>query len=131
MQIPQFPQFPQPAIPPKPTLKNEVSLRAGHWRTRTNAAEFHVNLAANNSPPMRMGSAHTAQAVILVKEAYNRIRFEKRLAHFPALVETGIYDLNTSIAIGKFQAHFGLSADGHAGKQTLVKMDELLVELGR
>lgn len=117
-------------MPPLVIPGREVGLKARHWKTRSSQAQFHVKLAANNSPPMRMGCSHTAQAVILVKEAYNRIRFARRLAHLPALIETGIYDLNTEIAIGKFQKHFDLFVDGEAGKQTIGKMDELLVQTG-
>ena len=107
----------------------ETILKANHWKTNDSTARFHLHQAANNSPGMRMGSIHTAMAVILLKKAYNRVRFRKHLAHLPALVEHGIYDINTAEAIAKFQTHFGLSSDGISGKQTFVKLDELLVEI--
>ena len=121
--------LPDPGVLLKKLTQKEIGLEAAHWNHRTNVARFHVHLAVNNSPPMKIGSGHTAEAIILVKEAYNLIGFAPNLAQYPPIAETGIYDIVTSVAIGKFQSEFGLTVDGVAGRQTILAMDDLLLEI--
>lgn len=107
-------------------------LKAEHWNTYGHTPKFEVRLAAQNihGKVMEMGRLLDRNAVRLVQEAYNLIRYEHHLSHFPGISTFGVYDLNTTECIGKFQDHFNLTfRDGRAGKETITKMDELLVEI--
>jgi len=105
-------------------------LKAKHWKTYGARAEFEVNLAAQNSGVMEMGSKHNRNAIRLVQEAYNLIKLRRLPSSFPGITEFGVYDLNTTDCIGKFQEFYFLTfQDGRAGKETIMKMDEILVEI--
>lgn len=113
--------------------KQQNTLRAAHWQAGSTQAKFEVQLAANNSPGMGMGTGQyfKAEAVILVKRAYNLIAAAANLRR--RLVEHGFYDIDTDQAIADFQKRFfpadPRQHDGIAGAKTLLKMDELLLEL--
>lgn len=109
-----------------------MSLKAKHWEKYGVQAEYQVkHQAANNNPPMGVGQTmFSAYAVFLVQEAYNQIIAEYDLSNLPVCPETGSYDLKTSMCIGKLQDHFQLNErDSKANKETLKKMDELLVKM--
>lgn len=109
-----------------------MSLKAKHWEKYGIPAEFQVKYqAANNSPPMGLGQTlFSTYAVFLVQEAFNQIRSEYDLSKLPVCAETGSYDLQTAQCVGKFQELFKLNArDQKADKETLTKMDELLLQI--
>ena len=105
-------------------------LKAKHWKNYGAQAEFEVNLAAQNSLPMEMGCKHQRNAIRLVQEAYNLIKFRRLPSSFPGISTFGVYDLSTTDCVGKFQDYFNLMfRDGRAGKETITKMDNVLVEI--
>jgi|GEM_PF-2876436 len=105
-------------------------LKAKHWKTYGARAEFEVNLAAQNSPPMEMDCKHQRNAIRLVQEAYNLIKLRRLPSSYPGISTFGVYDFNTTDCIGKFQEYFYLTfQDGRAGKETITKMDEVLLEI--
>jgi hypothetical protein len=105
-------------------------LKAKHWKNYGAQAEFEVKLAAQNSPPMEMDCKHQRNAIRLVQEAYNLIKLRRLPSSFPGISIFGVYDFQTTDCIGKFQDFFTLVfRDGRAGKETIMKMDEVLVEI--
>jgi hypothetical protein len=108
-------------------------LKAKHWEKYGAQAEFQVkHQAAKDAPPMGMGqSLFSHYAVRLVQEAYNLIIVEHDTSQkLPMCPEKGVFDFETSLCIGKFQAHFKLkNRSSKADSETLAKMDELLVRM--
>lgn len=108
------------------------NLKAKHWEKYGGQPEIQLEQqAAEDKPSMGMGEmVFSNYAIMLVQEAYNQIVADYNISHLPMCPEKGFFDFETSLCIGKFQDHFKLQTrNSRAGRETLTKMDELLVQM--
>jgi hypothetical protein len=107
----------------------EPAIAAGGWRTlwltsKRLAGNNRLQLAAENNPPLRTG--HTGDAVAILQQALLSLNCPMPISTASdTRAPDGIYGPETAKAVAAFQAQFGLSVDGIAGRQTLAQLDQL------
>jgi peptidoglycan hydrolase-like protein with peptidoglycan-binding domain len=94
------------------------------------AGRFSVNprlqSASNNSPSMKQGEKGVAVAI--VQQALVDLGFAMPLTtNNRRSLTDGIFGAETVRVVIQFQKTFGLVADGVVGRQTLAKLDELII----
>ncbi len=95
-------------------------LRSPHW-----AADLRLQAAARNKPPLVTGSR--GDAVAKLQSALVSQGFAMPGSTKPNGTMDGIWGGETHTAVRGLQTREGLGADGQAGKQTLTRLDALLL----
>jgi len=87
----------------------------------------YLQQAANNTPPLRLGTRNSGTKIMqdcLIKLGYAMPITTKNGLSEP----DGVFGQETLKAVQKFQRDQGLSADGIAGRDTLHRLDQLVLE---
>jgi peptidoglycan hydrolase-like protein with peptidoglycan-binding domain len=87
------------------------------------APNLRLQSAADNNPPLRTGE--TGAAVQIVQRALIDLGIAMPASTRNGGAPDGIYGPETARAVRTFQARHGLAQDGVAGRQTLVRLDQL------
>ncbi len=98
-----------------------MALSAGRF-----SANARVQSASNNSPSMKQGEKGVAVAI--VQQALVDLGLAMPLTtNNRRRLTDGIFGAETTRVVILFQNTFGLVADGVVGRQTLAKLDELII----
>jgi peptidoglycan hydrolase-like protein with peptidoglycan-binding domain len=84
-----------------------------------------LQAAANNSPPIRLGTS--GEAVVLMQRALIDLGFSMPISTDRSSgLPDGIFGSETARTVRTFQAQRGLVQDGVAGRSTLSRLDGLM-----
>ena len=79
-----------------------------------------------NNPPLRKGS--TGDGVVELQKALIHFGYDMPIStHNDTIIPDGIYGSETEATVRKFQTDQMLSADGVAGRDTLGRLDQMLL----
>lgn len=98
-----------------------VVLRSDRFR-----ANARLQAAANNRPPMRIGER--GASVKILQQALMDLGFPMSISTRQQGRPDGIYGSETMSTVRKFQIMHRLKADGIAGRQTLLKLDQMFAK---
>src|ERR1700730_15623706 len=98
-----------------------MPLRAGRFSTNA-----RLQNASKSSPSLKQGEK--GAAVAIVQQALVDLGFAMpRTTNNGRNLTDGIFGEETARVVKKFQGNFGLVVDGIAGRQTLAKLDDLIL----
>jgi len=85
-----------------------------------------LRAASENKPPLRQGAKN--EGVAIVQQALVDLGFRMpRSTRGGVSLPDGIYGSETAATISSFQGANGLQADGVAGRQTLARLEDLII----
>lgn len=92
------------------------------------ASNTALQNAARSAPPIRRGAA--GQHVVAIQQAFIDLGLGMAISTQKTGKADGIFGGETESRVWQFQARMGLTRDGIVGKDTMLKLDELLPTAG-
>lgn len=93
-------------------------------RSRRLSNDQQLQRASDNNPPLKNGS--TGDGVREMQDVLADLRYDLK-GTFSKGRADGIFGPETDKAVRRFQQEQGLSVDGIAGRQTLTRLDEIIL----